>query len=185
MNKFLLSFVVCMFLGQANAQMPVTDVAHMTNQAFSWSEQLGRMASQLSLIQESEGYLNESINFYKKIHSKIKNSAMVFKILESQYKLIEIAYQALTLDNQEIGSEKIYTKYRSTIMEILEKNNVNAAQTADYIKDGIFKMNDAERLEAAQQLEKRTSELYTQIYSAKTHFEGVNRRALAIKKLED
>lgn len=186
MKKLIFS-LLCVFALNTNvkAQYPVTDITHVTGSIIYWAQDLAKEINKLELMVESQGYLLESINFCLKVHQNIKNSLMIYSILEKQYNFYTTASEALTLDNTQIASHRTYKLYTDKVKALIEKSNDNVAITSNFIVEGMFKMNDSERIEAAERIEKKTDEFYTALYDLKRNFEGNNNRMLAIKILKN
>lgn len=177
---------MCLFcFSQVKAQIPVTDAAHIAVNAESWIQQLAKAATQISSLIESANHLNETINLYKKVSGSVKNIQMLTNLLDMQVKLVSTAGEVLSLPTEQIGSEKSYSVFRTKILSIIEKNNLNTEVLKDYVKEGVFKMTDAERIAAMESIQTKTSELYSEMYNEKFAFEKANRNMLLIKRLKD
>lgn len=152
----LLSVLTLFSFEIATAQLPVTDVAANTNLIAT----VTTLGNQLTTLIEQKNKLDESLDFMRKVNTKITTAQSIRYISERQIRLSRQCTKLL----KESGLSAEGMLSLTTTVESISSNNRRLIQLTTSLLSTNVKMNDAERLTALRDIEKSIIEDEKKIY---------------------
>ena len=159
MKNLLVSLFVLLVLSVSNplyAQWAVADAPNLAQNVKNFSE----LQKQVSLLNEQKSRLDESLDLMRKVNTTISNSVTVKNIMERQ---IQLSDKCLDI----VGKHKLSTSTAQTLMSSIAQimaNNSRMISLSRMILSSTVKMNDAERLTALNDIEKKMIEDEQTVY---------------------
>ena len=159
MKNLLVSLFVLLVLSVSNplyAQWGVADAPNLAQNVKNFSE----LQKQVSLLDEQKSRLDESLDLMRKVNTTISNSVTVKNIMERQ---IQLSDKCLDI----VGKHKLSTSTAQTLMSSIAQimaNNSRMISLSRMILSSTVKMNDAERLTALNDIEKKMKEDEQTVY---------------------
>lgn len=148
MKRFYLSLIVFLTIGaaDASAQWAVADAPNLAQNVKNFTE----LQKQVNLLTDQKNRLDESLDMMRKVNTTISNSVTVKNILERQIRLSDDCLEI-------IGQHKLNASTAQTLMSSISQilsNNSRMISLSRMILSSSVKMNDAERLNALNEIEK-------------------------------
>lgn len=150
MKKIFLSLFVLLLSLQLHAQWAVADAPNLAQNVKNFLE----LQKQVDILYEQKNKLDESLDMMRKVNSTISNSITVKNIMERQSKLSSMCVDI-------VGKHKLTTQSAQTLMSSISQilaNNSRMINLSHTILSTDVKMNDAERLNALNNIEKKMRE---------------------------
>lgn len=157
MKKYIFFSILFFSTIRLLAQIPVTDAASNATQMQS----LAQIIQQVSVLNEQKNKLDESLDFMRKVNSKISQAQSIRYIIERQKRLSEQCVEIIKSPN--LSSSTLLTLTSS--VESISSNNRRLLELTNTVLSIDAKMNDAERLAALQNIEDRIKEDEKKIHS--------------------
>lgn len=171
MKKLLLSLFVLVLVTDLHAQWAVSDAPNLAQNV----KNFGELQKQVDLLSQQKSKLDESLDMMRKVNTTISNSVMVKNIMERQ---IQLSDQCLDI----VGKHKLSSQTAQTLMSSITQilsNNTRMLSLSKMILSASVKMNDAERLTALTEIEKKMKEEEQKIYKLSSLLNGYD----SIKKM--
>lgn len=156
MKRKILFFVFVSVSLLGKSQIPVTDAAANTNLITT----VMTLGQQLTTLIEQKNKLDESLDFMRKVNSKITTAKSISYILERQKNLSERCTEIIRQPNL---SQSTLLTLTATV-ENISSNNRRLLQLTQTLLTSSVKMNDAERLSALRDIEKSIEQDEKRLY---------------------
>ncbi len=156
MKKLLSLLFVLTIVTEIHAQWAVADAPNLAQNVKNYAE----LQKQVTVLSEQKGLLDESLDLMRKVNTNISNSITVKYILERQIKLSDSCLEII--GKHELSSSTAQTLI-SSIGQIMS-NNSRMITLSRMILSSSVKMNDAERLNALNDIERKMREDEQKIY---------------------
>lgn len=173
MKRKCLCSIIVMFLCLANAsgQWVVNDPALTTLTKITAGKQFEQALKDFAVLQKSRDFLNESVDFYKKVNGVIKNSKTVLNVLSRQGKMYELSAQECS--RTDIYTPDAYQEYTKVINEIMEENLVSFDMLQTIVSNSV-QMTDGERLQIILDMDEKTKEGMNKLLDERSRFNTIN-----------
>lgn len=183
MKTKCLCSIIIMFLAVTNvtAQWVVSDPALTTLTQITTAKEFEQALKQFTVLQKSRDFLNESIDFYKKVNGVIKNSKTVLNVLSRQGKMYELC--AKECSRTDIYTPDAYREYTKIVNEVMEESLISFDMIRTIISNSV-QMTDGERLRIILEMDERTKEGMNKLLDERSRFNTVNdaiKRIAALK----
>lgn len=183
MKTKCLCSIIIMLLTVTNitAQWVVSDPALTSLTQITAAKEFEQALKEFTVLQKSRDFLNESIDFYKKVNGVIKNSKTVLNVLSRQGKMYELS--AKECSRTDIYTPEAYKEYTKVINAIMEESLVSFDMIRTIISNSV-QMTDGERLRIILEMDERTKEGMNKLLDERSRFNTVNdaiRRIAALK----
>ena len=175
MRKLLFNLVVVMLITMpVLAQMVVSDptMAGLTvaNKA-AIIKQLEEAARQTAQLKQSYDQLTKATEVYYKVSNTLRNVEQVQTLLNDQTSLIIRCGVAVKGIGKVKASPKAVNDYKNNIDYIVRANLANLKLIKEILQEGLYKMNDAERLRLVMDVKDRTTKAMKDVNSYQAAFE--------------
>lgn len=187
-NVFSTLFVMCITFSPAvlHAQLVVSDptMAGLTaaNKA-TIVKQLEESARQTVQLKQTYDQLKKAGEVYTKVSNGLRNAEMVQSILAKQAQLVIDCGACIgKAAKLKAGSTKNLTILKNNINKVVEGNRVTINLINKLLNEGIFKMNDGERLALIMDAERKTDEAMKKVKSYETGYAAANNMINFVKK---
>lgn len=181
-KKCLYSCVIFLVLTlKSFGQWVVADPTLAQLTQMNWTKDLAESAKKFKVLTENKDLLTASLDLYRKVNSKIKNSKTVWNILERQGSML--AMSAKECDRKDIYSKEAYQQYVKTINGIIDEANISFELLQTLISPALA-MTDGERLKIILEIDTKTKEAQNKLRDERRRFNQVNdavRRIAALK----
>lgn len=173
MKTKVLCSIMIMFLAVTNvaAQWVVSDPALTSLTQITAAKEFEQALKDFAVLQKSRDFLNESIDFYKKVNGVIKNSKTVLNVLSRQGKMYELS--AKECSRTDIYTPDAYKEYTQVINDIMEENLLSFDLIKTIISSSV-QMTDGERLRVILDLDEKTKEGMNKLIDERSRFNTVN-----------
>jgi hypothetical protein len=150
----------------AISQMIVTDPNNTAINKIQLSQMLKQLETareQSQRLQDMKKSIDQNLEYVEKVNTQIQNIERIKSIAEDQARIFNSAF-------------KLKSKYRSSNLKValqaekmtnsvLERTQRNIRELSQILSTGVFKMNDAERLELIREHKKESAEELAILYS--------------------
>lgn len=181
-TKCLCSIIILLLaVTKVSAQWIVNDPALTSLTQITAAKEFEQALKEFTVLQKSRDFLNESIDFYKKVNGVIKNSKTVLNVLARQGKMYELS--AKECSRTDIYTPEAYNEYKNMINEIMEENLLSFDLIRTIISNSV-QMTDGERLRVILELDEKTKEGMNRLIDERSRFNTVNdaiKRIAALK----
>lgn len=164
MKELLLSLCVLVSCFNANAQWAVADAPNLAQNVKNYAE----LQKQVTILSDQKSKLDESLDFMRKVNTTISNSVTVKNIMERQIRLSDMFVDII--GKHELSAQSAQT-LMSSIAQIMS-NNSRMITLSRTILSSSVKMNDAERLNALNDIERKMREDEQTIYKLSSLLNG-------------
>lgn len=181
-TKCLCSIILLLLaVTTVSAQWVVSDPALTTLTQITAAKEFEQALKEFTVLQKSRDFLNESVDFYKKVNGIIRNSKVVLNVLSRQGKMYELSVKECS--REDIYTPDAYKEYTNAINDIMEENLLSFDLIRTIISDNV-KMTDGERLRVILDLDEKTKEGMNKLIDERSRFNMVNdaiKRIAALK----
>lgn len=182
MKKILL-FLVLLLLG-ANGMhgkiIPVTDIAHIQENLRSWLSKVLKEECKDQQMEHIKRQLIENLQRYTKTSEVIKQSPYIANVLQSQKMTHARINQFYNSDN--VADPELFNQYKSKIQQLANRlqNNIDYSSK---LRTASMKMDDGERLEQYDKLEKGLKEINSNLDTYFTYYTALNNRIHILRQV--
>lgn len=156
MKKLLIALLVLSLSLQLHAQWAVADAPNLAQNVKNYVE----LQKQVNILTDQKSKLDEGLDMMRKVNTTIGNSVTVKNIMERQIRLSTMCVEIV--GKHELGPKSAET-LTTTIAQILS-NNSRMISLSQMILSTDVKMNDAERLNALNEIDKEMKEEEQKLY---------------------
>lgn len=182
MKKILL-FLVLLLLG-ANGMhgkiIPVTDIAHIQENLRSWLSKVLKEECKDQQMEHIKRQLIENLERYTETSKVIRHSPYIINVLQSQRMTYARINQFYNLDN--VADPELFNQYKSKIQQLANRlqNNIDYSSK---LRTASMKMDDGERLEQYDKLEKELKEINSNLDTYFTYYTALNNRIHILRQV--
>lgn len=144
--------------------MAVADAPNLAQNVKNYAE----LQKQVTILSDQKSKLDESLDFMRKVNTTISNSVTVKNIMERQIRLSDMCVDII--GKHELSAQSAQT-LMSSIAQIMS-NNSRMITLSRTILSSSVKMNDAERLNALNDIERKMREDEQTIYKLSSLLNG-------------
>lgn len=182
MKKVLL-FLVLLLLG-ANGMngkiIPVIDIAHIQENLQSWLSKVMKEECKDQQMEYIKQQLIENLQRYTETSEVIKQSPYIANVLQSQKMTHARINQFYNLDN--VADPELFNQYKGRIQQ-LAKRLQNNIDYSNKLRTASIKMDDGERLEQYDKLEKELKEINSNLDTYFTYYISLNNRIHILRQV--